>query len=454
LLVDGVNSPVVLRTLPDGGSPPVMVPGGDKVRLNLDDVLLSVADSANADWVQVEVDNGGGRGFKGFIKRTFLAKRDIKGKAIAQNEFARFCAVAGVTFNVDVAYLLAVARMESGGFWNDAQGIIPETVYDGGGATGPFQFMPKTWTDLAKQIGDTFFIRLIDILDPSSQATFAGFLANDGISRHEGKFGGLPSPSELYLYHFFGTPAALAVLGGKGSDRVDALLLALYGNQAKVDQILTQNKNLLTTGGIARSRDGLIDEVAGRLHGAYAANATLIANAAAWWPLNKTGLSTATGPTPWLTTAQGKIGVAEAPGPANNPEISNFLSTVGFGAGQPDSTAWCAAFVCWCLLNCGDATAEATAKKYRSSFAKDWLKLPNDLLEAAVGAIGILKKQTADTTGHVGFISAVNGTNITLLAGNQHVPGANLPDQVCERAWDRAEFVGFRWVGVEKPPAQ
>jgi uncharacterized protein (TIGR02594 family) len=438
-----VKVSVVLRSQPVDGSPPVKLAGGFSVRVYPEDILLNVQDHPGG-WSEVTIDSGGGGGPRGFVKTSYLVTKTIAPKDVSLNEFANLCAIASATFRVDLAYLLALARTESGTAWT--ANAIEAKIFTNAGAKGPFQFIQSTWDDLVKQVGASFYIRSEDIVNPMSQAVLAAYLANDGISRHQAKFGGLPSPAQLYLYHFFGWPAATKVLAGKGSDRIDALLMAGYNNQGQVDAILNGNASLLMSSGLPRTLDGVLDEVSARLFAAYSANATLLANAAAWWPQTAAQPATPGGPTPWLQTAAGEMGQAEKPGATDNPRISGYLETVGFPPGRPDETAWCAAFVCWSLLTCGDATAAATAKKYKSSFAAEWMKLPNVLLEPAIGAIGITKPYSTDTTGHVGFVKGVQNGKVLLLAGNQRPAGSPGPDQVCEKEFPRSDFVGFRWV--------
>lgn len=435
----------LLRSQPADGSPPVMIPGGVAVRVHPEDVLINVVEDPTNGWSAVTVDSGGGFGPSGYLKTDDTVTKTIEGKSVSLIDFTKLCAEAAVTFNVDLAYLLALSRTESGIHWDIAANTIKASVYDAVGATGPFQFIPKTWNDLVKQVGSSFYVRSIDVVDPKSQAVLAAYMANDAINRHQTKFGGLPSPAQLYLYHLLGWPAALKVLAGMGNDRIENLLMAVYNNDTTVDAILKGNQSLLMSSGLSRTLDGVLDEVTGRLLEAYTANAGLLANPQTWWPL-AVAKPAVPGNAAWLATATTEIGQTETPGPSANPKISEYLSTVGFGAGQSDETAWCAAFVCWCLENCGDATAKATAKKYRSSFAADWLKLPNTVLEPAPGAIGITKPYSADTTGHVGFVKSFVDGKVLLLAGNQKRPGSTGPDEVCEKNFPRSDFVGFRWV--------
>ncbi|MBY3378924.1 CHAP domain-containing protein [Rhizobium laguerreae] len=407
-------------------------------------VLASVEPVAgNQEWSRVTVDAGGGAGPSGFIQSDRIVEKTLNGEQISQADFAALCASACSSFSVDLSYLLALARTETRQFWKN--NIIAADVYAGHGACGPFQFMSETWTGLAKEIGGSMGIRLVDILNPSKQAVLAAYNVKDAITRHQMSFNGLPSPAELYLYHFFGWPAAIKVLGGAQTDRIDALLLRVY-EQNRVDQILAANGSLLSASGTPRTLAGVIDEVAGRLQQSYQDNVPLLQDAPDWWPLPQAPMQGG-GPTPWVDVARREIGQTEKPGKTStNERIAEYLTAVGFGAGTSDETPWCAAFVAWSLINSGDAVAAATAKALPNrSFASAWKNLPKIVVGPAVGAIGITKSYSRDTTGHVGFITEIKDGGVMLLAGNQRPPGGGTPDCVCEKFFPLVDFLDFRW---------
>ena len=437
-----VTSRTKLRTDPAEDSPFVMQ-SGLPVAVFPFNVLASSQD-VGGGWSMIVMDTGGGVGPKGFLPTAKIVTKTIKGAAIEQKAFAAICAGACTSFGVDLPYLLAVARTETRTSWNDATGMIDANVYRNTGASGPFQFITSTWEGLVKELGAQFGIRLSDIIDPGKQAALAAYTTKDAMSRHQISFGGLPSPAELYLYHFFGWPTALKVLKGAQTDRIDSLLMAVYNDQARVNQIMTGNASLLQTSGMPRTLAGVIDEVAGRLQQSYEQNLPLLLDAPSWWP--GTSQPVRGGAAPWLGVALGEEGQSEVPGPSGNPRIAEYLTTVGFGAGTSDETAWCAAFVSWCLRNSGDAAAADTAKGLSDrSFAKSWLNLKDVVLTPVQGAIGITKPYSTDTTGHVGIVAEVQEKGVMLLAGNQRPPGGGGPDTVCKKFIPLVDFVGFRW---------
>ncbi|TIX90509.1 TIGR02594 family protein [Rhizobium sp. P44RR-XXIV] len=433
-----VSDTVPLRQKPDASSPAVEFPKGYPFSVQPNDSLVNVT-AVDQVWSKVTVDRGGGKGPTGYLRSTYIVTTPLPSADVSYEDFLRYCVSACIYYEVDVAYLMAVARVETGGDWNDSQSLIPASVMEAhdSGPIGPFQFLASTWQTTIAQIDPKFGYGMQDITNPQAQALCAADIANDGIDAHLSKFNGLPSPAQLYLYHFLGTSGAQGVLSNPGQT-VDAVLSAAA---------IQNNPTLLGQPGAPNTGDQLLDIVANRLHDAYQRNAPLFDNPPAWWPLPQAS----TGSAPWLDTAkqEEQAGVTEAPGSQTNPRISQYLESVGFPPNQSDDTPWCAAFVCWCLKNCGDATAAAAASSVKnSSYAKSWMDLPVQLPEAKVGAIAIKASQSSDITGHVGFVSAVNDDgSIILLAGNQGGKANNGLDSVCEIKFDRVDFLGFRWVG-------
>jgi len=96
-------------------------------------------------------------------------------------------------------------------------------------------------------------------------------------------------------------------------------------------------------------------------------------------------------------------------------------------------TAWCAAFVNWCLKQAGApylgyATAEA------------WLRFGTPLPSPEYGCVTIIppSSSTGSTTGHVAFYTGTKGDNILLVGGNQG-------DKVTEMEAQANRVLGYRW---------
>jgi uncharacterized protein (TIGR02594 family) len=134
---------------------------------------------------------------------------------------------------------------------------------------------------------------------------------------------------------------------------------------------------------------------------------------------------------------------------AKNPEINKYfthlrtdpdrdrkgrtwgISPVNRGAQSWGVTAWCAAFVNWCLQQAG-------APHLGMATAASWLKFGTPLAKPVYGCVTIVPpaKSTGSTTGHVAFYMETKGDMIGLLGGNQS-------DQVKLSYFHKV--LGYRW---------
>ncbi len=115
----------------------------------------------------------------------------------------------------------------------------------------------------------------------------------------------------------------------------------------------------------------------------------------------------------WLKIARREIGVTEN---RSNPRILEYLATVNHlprDARQTDATAWCAAFVNWCLKTAGQSTLD-------SAWALDWRQWGAGLDTHRIGAVTVFSRSKTKTNGgHVGFYLGQTADAVTLLGGNQ-----------------------------------
>jgi hypothetical protein len=115
---------------------------------------------------------------------------------------------AAARYGVDPTPWLRTARIESGG--NPA-------AHNASGASGLFQFMPKTWAQYGRG----------DVNDPAANADAAMRLARDNTARFSSTFGRAPTPGEVYLMHQQGAEGATKLL-----QNPDAPAASLVGAQA------------------------------------------------------------------------------------------------------------------------------------------------------------------------------------------------------------------------------
>ncbi|MEZ6138532.1 MAG: TIGR02594 family protein [Pirellulaceae bacterium] len=136
---------------------------------------------------------------------------------------------------------------------------------------------------------------------------------------------------------------------------------------------------------------------------------------------------------PWMTVAQQEMhnGVANVAGSAANPRILQYHGTTTLQA-TSDETAWCSAFVNWCMLQAGQpGTNRANARS--------WLDWGRALDEPRYGCVTVLWRESPSSwKGHVAFYDGRSGSNVSLLGGNQS-------GRVRISNYEASRVLGYRW---------
>lgn len=152
----------------------------------------------------------------------------------------------------------------------------------------------------------------------------------------------------------------------------------------------------------------------------------------------------------WMEIARNYIGLEEAPGAANNPEVVRLFKVAFEATGQEDkatqdiwrqdATPWCGIFVAAVLAEAG------LAHRIPKSFpmARSWEKAGSRLARPAYGGIVVFTRQGG---GHVGFVAGCD------KQGNLMVLGGNQGDKVCIKPFSLGRVTAYRWVGVTDSPA-
>jgi len=134
----------------------------------------------------------------------------------------------------------------------------------------------------------------------------------------------------------------------------------------------------------------------------------------------------------WMEIARQEEGVAETPGPGDNPRVVEYLKSTSLGSpdNQNDETPWCSAFLNWCIEQAG-------LKGTNSAWARSWLNWGREpeTDEEYQGCICILERGT--NSGHVGFLVDWDDDRVQLLGGNQG-------DRVCRAWFDNDRVLGYR----------
>jgi uncharacterized protein (TIGR02594 family) len=141
--------------------------------------------------------------------------------------------------------------------------------------------------------------------------------------------------------------------------------------------------------------------------------------------------------------AEYKRGVHEVPGPGANPRVLEYFkatSLKGNPLASSDETAWCSAFVCWCLEQSG-------IRSTRNTMARSWLQwgtpMPLDK-EPPYGAVAIFWRGVPQgASGHVGFYAGREGGQLWILGGNQF-------NSVSLAKYPAMRLLGYRWPAPAK----
>lgn len=137
---------------------------------------------------------------------------------------------------------------------------------------------------------------------------------------------------------------------------------------------------------------------------------------------------------PWLAIAMLEADVSEVPGRSDNPRIVEYLQSTTIPAEfHHDETAWCSAFVNWCMREAGIVgTNQANARS--------WLKWGLPLLQPRLGCVVVFSAdERGPKAGHVGFyVSETPQKHV-------HVFGGNQANRVCLEPRERRRLLGYRW---------
>jgi uncharacterized protein (TIGR02594 family) len=118
---------------------------------------------------------------------------------------------------------------------------------------------------------------------------------------------------------------------------------------------------------------------------------------------------------PWLDLMLADLGTKELAGKdKNNPKILGFFADCGHKEVVTDETAWCAATVGSCLARAGFPLPPTNV----NLMARSYLTYGVALDAPKVGCIGIWPRGDS-WQGHVGIVTKVNKTSVTIIAGNQ-----------------------------------
>lgn len=118
-------------------------------------------------------------------------------------------------------------------------------------------------------------------------------------------------------------------------------------------------------------------------------------------------------PASWMDVAKKEMGVAEIPGPDDNPRIEEYLQTTTYDlpTDYTDEVPWCSAFVNWTIKKAGIIGTN-------SAWSQSWRQWGVGLNAPKYGAIIVF--HWSGSRGHVGFVWDHDEDGIFVLGGNQN----------------------------------
>lgn len=133
----------------------------------------------------------------------------------------------------------------------------------------------------------------------------------------------------------------------------------------------------------------------------------------------------------WLEIAEREVGVTEKSGKATNARITEYFAVAGHREVKDDETAWCSAFVNYCMEKAGQ-------KGTLSLAARSWLRWGKHC-EPTPGCIMVWKRGSSTWEGHVNILKEI------LPKGGYLCVGGNQGNQVSERTFLKKNLLDSRW---------
>jgi uncharacterized protein (TIGR02594 family) len=138
-----------------------------------------------------------------------------------------------------------------------------------------------------------------------------------------------------------------------------------------------------------------------------------------------------------LEIALGEYATHALVGAGNNPQVLRYFQEIGQKWVVDDDTAWCAAFVNWCIMKAGKIGTN-------SLLARSFLNYGTPKNIPNVGDLVILWRISKSSPfGHVGFFIRETNSLIYILGGNQS-------DAVNIQAFDKTRLLGYRQIPQKK----
>jgi len=386
----------------------------------LTDMPVSKLASVDELWWKVEVTAPDTSKRTGFARRDWLKANTVLSQ-FDQEQFAQTCLDVARRNGTSAHFLIALAQAES---------VMSNVAVDGpGNAFGPFALTEQEWksNNDSAQTGYGDDARF----DPLAQAAVAArFLAKLTLAVKEGAPDKrLPTGEELYLARIFGPDALQLLLKDDSKSKPLRKVLGSISSET-LDPIFARRVALLPDKILVSA---LRESIVTKLNAGFELAVSMLLKVEPELVSGPAPAAVDSSDVPWMDKAKHELGVKEFD-PGSNPEIEKYFVDTSLGK-QPDDVAWCAAFVSWCIKESGGAHMPL---KF-SARAADWLNNGKAVSGPEYGVVAVTRPLAAGSSGHVGFVTAWDGTRVTLLGGNQG-------NEVCEKQFHIADVRGWRTV--------
>jgi len=139
-----------------------------------------------------------------------------------------------------------------------------------------------------------------------------------------------------------------------------------------------------------------------------------------------------------LQFAAAQVGQREI-GKNAGPFVTRILASVGLGPGFP----WCAAFASWCLRNAGFKGGPTSGRAAVRNWAK-WASQQGITSSKPVRG-ALFYWLNSNQTGHIGFVTKVEGASVHTIEGNTNDAGSREGDGTYRRVRPIGKMKFIRW---------
>ena len=388
------------------------------LRVEIDMPMRKLAD-VDAAWWKVLVFAPDTSTHEGFARQEWLTPQTVLSRFVPE-DFAQACLDAAAQYGTNAHLLIALA---------DAETSLTNNTSPNGLYFGPYAISESEWkaVNVPAETGFGDEGRFNPIAQAAIAARFIVQLTQEAQENLPEKR--LPSSEELCLARVFGSKL-LSVLLDQANQIKTCRDVLVPMPADEVDAIFARRPGLFTANIALKNLRAAIEA---RLSTGFENAADLIGKIDPDLSVGPPQTADDVSDVPWMVKAKEELakGIREFKD-GSNKEIEKYFMDTTLGL-QRDDVSWCAAFVSWCIKESNGARSPVTY----SARAADWMKNGKGLEGPQYGAVAVTKPLAAGASGHVGFVTAWDGTHVTLLGGNQG-------DAVCEHNFKIDVVRGWR----------